>query len=189
MKNIYRIILLLITLYKIISNLVTLIQCDSEICTKSSLCNDPNTDLSKVKYYNDGKCVGKDGKTTPYLSTSNGFGAATYTDDVAEPDRDKTEKWFDNIDNDLYPPSIRKMIEFWTFNADPIWGQSWLPIAIYCVFLALCATALGYYIAKGFANANKKETTFMLSPILMFGSINIGFIISGVYTKFNDQIK
>jgi len=79
------------------------------------------------------------------------------------------------------------MIEFWTFNARPMLGKPWLPNVIYAVFLALCVAALISYIGYGFENRKPSQVIFMILPILMFGSINIGFIITGIHTKFMDQ--
>jgi len=171
--NIYFIVLLLITLYKIIKQLVGLIQCDSEICTKSSLCTDQNTDLSKVKYYNSkeasGKCVGKDGTTIPTHTPTPVAGAFQDGHTAVSPPYDPK-----TLHDDLLPDSITDIINFWTFNSDAWYGTTGL--IIYCIWTT---GVMGFYIWNGF----EKNPGFVLSPLILFIIINMIFLIKDVSDK------
>jgi len=180
--NIYFIILLLITLYKIIKNIITLIECDSEICTKSIMC-EKGIDLSKVKYWNGTKCVGEDGHNVPTIALQESV-LEEYKDTsfVAHP----ISQGSIVLKEDLYPSSIRNIIEFWTFNPSGTSSRVFWEKFTLGGFLIFSCCGLGYYVLFGFVLETWAGKILLMGPIVVFIIINLLFLINGIRDKTID---
>jgi len=173
--NIYFIFLLFITLYKIISNLVKLIQCNSKICTKSDLCK--GKDLSKVRYYSSsvagGPCFDKHFEGKIAVEKGSPLGAFF---DGGVADKGAGTPLKSNLTEDLYPYSIREIINFWTFGTGSNWGDFFL--FIYCLIVCW---AMVYYVWKGVNFKTWPGIGSLLAPFVLFILINMGYLINGMW--------
>ena len=151
--NIYFVILMLVTLYKIIQNFITLITCDSKQCSKQQCGKDSST----AKYVINGGCYDK--KFNPI---NDKFKSSQLTDD-------------------LYPQSIRDIINFWTLNY-----QTWRGKSIWVLFMISIVISSGFYIVYGLNGMNKVKSAVFLSPFIIFVIINIVYLVKGeFYDKLN----
>jgi len=169
--NIYFVIILLFTLYKIIKNLIKLIQCNSKICTKSIICRHPDIDLSKVRYWDNHKCLEKTTDSTPPLLPTKPSASASLTLDHAPVGTNVP----DSLEEDLYPYSIREIIDFWTFNTNLL-GK-----AVLWIYIFLCVWAMGFYIKKGFKDVNIYDKALLFSPFYLFMGINLLYLLNGLW--------
>ena len=142
--NIYFFILFLYVLYKLISEIIDLINCNSLVCSKDKLCEDSGGD---GKYYDSvsKKCLNGNfenySTTTPKEPTVNVSYELTKTS-PAEPIHDK------DLTEDLLPDSVMRPLRLWTFNVSGAGGTMQSIIGWSGVSIGILLTCYYYIINK-----------------------------------------
>lgn len=190
--NIYFFMLFLYVLYKLIHEIIDLINCNSLVCSKETLCEDSG---GEGEYYDSvsKKCL--NGNFENYSTTTPKEPNVTVsyrlpTTSPAEPIEDK------DLTEDLLPDSVMRPLRLWTFNASGTVGTMQSIIGWSGVSIGILLTCY-YYIV----NKTERSLEIMLITIIgficfnLFTSIIVAFVSKTLpeaeqkeYDKYRDSI-